>query len=196
MVKGPPRTEARSIQILSVYRINEMIVNRDRLHSHCISISDPEDDGQYLNPNHGFSDVLQLKFHDIDAKKELPRDLHPKPPNRRIILRIVEFFAGNSSTATGFSIHCHAGVHRSVAAGLIGLYMMSHDSDLAKEQLVRIKPLPLPNRRMVRLFDRLYGTDLSRVTAELYERCDDFLADRIHIDQDDYLDELEPVGDG
>lgn len=194
-MRKPPKIDERPIEILSIYKINEKIKEQGRLYSHCISISDSKDDEPCLDPHHNFTEVLELRFHDINTKSDMPRDQHPKPPSKMTIRRLVKFLRRTSATATGFTIHCHAGVHRSVAAGFIGLFLMTHDSISAKDELIRIKAIPLPNKRMISLFDRMYNVELSIPTRELYERCQDFLTDKIQIDQDDYLDELDSIED-
>jgi hypothetical protein len=55
--------------------------------------------------------------------------------------------------------------------------------------------MPLPNRRMIALFDAMYGSRLASVAEPLWARLGDFLAGKLQIDQDDYLDELEPIED-
>lgn len=88
-------------------------------------------------------------------------------------------------------MHCHAGVHRSTAVGLALLYLETGSEKAVAAELLRLKPLPMPNRRLVRLFDRILGSRLAEQTEALWTRARDYLEDRIRIDPDDYLEELE-----
>jgi predicted protein tyrosine phosphatase len=182
------------VQIVSRYKLDEILESGGKRYSHCISIGDP---GEAEPPavRDAFEEVLRLQFHDIDEKGDMPRDERPRPPRMQDIRKIVRFLRDAEGSASGFTIHCHAGVHRSVAAGLIALYLMHGTEAKAREELLKIKPMPLPNRKMIRLFDRKYGANLSEVTEKLWQRLGDFLSGRLEIDQDDYLDELESAED-
>ena len=192
MLKPKPIKEA-PIQIFSIYKINDVIENQGRLYSHCISIFDPNENLFSLSENHSFQKILTLKFHDISTRADMTKDMRPLPPNRRLIKKIVNFYSKTSDIASGYTIHCHAGVHRSVATGLIGFYLMRQNEKWAMNELLKIKALPLPNKKMISLFDQMYDTNLTSVTEELYTRCRDFLESRIEINRDDYLDELDVV---
>jgi predicted protein tyrosine phosphatase len=182
------------VQIVSRYRLDEILENGGKRYSHCISIGDP---GEAEPPaiRSAFEKVLRLEFHDINEKSDMPKEECPRPPRKRDIGKIVRFVRGADGSASGFTIHCHAGVHRSVAAGLIAFFLMHGTEASARDELLKVKALPLPNRKMVRLFDRHYGANLSEVTEGLWRRLSDFLAGKLEIDQDDYLDELESAED-
>ena len=183
------------VRVLSRYHLEELLAADGARGSHCISIGDP-DESEPAGLRGGFRDVLRLEFHDIDSRKDMPASEGPLPPVRADIRKIVRFVRGAESAVSGYVIHCHAGVHRSTAAALIALYLMTSSEEGAKAELLKIKALPLPNRRMIELFDRDHGTDLGTVTAELWQRLKDFLAGKIAISPDDYLDELEAAEGG
>jgi len=177
------------IQIFSVYKLQEIINEGGHHYSHCISIGDPET----KEPNDiqkAFVKVLRLNFHDIDKKSDMPAENSPVTPKMQDIRKVITFFNRTKKEATGYTIHCHAGVHRSVAVGFIILYMMYGSVERANEELIRIKAFPLPNKRMITLFDKIYKSALKSVLPELERRLKDFLEDRISINHDDYLEEL------
>jgi predicted protein tyrosine phosphatase len=183
------RLRVLPLQIVSRYRLEQMLTNNEKRYDHCISIADPgEARPQGLDA--AFSSVLRLSFHDIDRLTDKPAEDSPQLPAYRHVRAIIRYARATNAVATGYTIHCHAGVHRSVAAGFMLLYLMHRDVSLARDELVRIKGLPLPNGRIMALFDRLTGAGLSEATEDLWRRLGDFLGGRLEIRLDDYLEEL------
>lgn len=178
------------VQILSRYDLEDRIQDGRRLYSHCISITDP-DVPLKVDLAPAFRAVLTLRFHDIDRRSDMPKEDRPRLPMPSDARKVVEFFRATRPEATGYTVHCHAGVHRSTAVGLALLYLETGSEKAAAAELLRLKPLPMPNRRLVRLFDRLLGSRLAGETESLWNRARDYLEDRICIDPDDYLEELE-----
>lgn len=160
--------------------------------SHCISIVDPGEDmdGASLAD---FQRVLHLRFFDIEDGTKATKQERRHLPRARHIRRAVRFFNRFHEEADGFTIHCHAGVHRSTGIALVLIYLQLGDEHKAMEKLVRIHPLPLPNRRMIRIADQILGSDLSAVADQLWVRGERFLRDEISIDGDDYLEELPSI---
>lgn len=86
------------IQIFTIFNLNVAIANQDRLYSHCISISDPDERRNFLTRDHGFKDVLVLTFRDLDPlglvsqldilksifQESLGQSLEPHYPFRRL----------------------------------------------------------------------------------------------------------------
>jgi predicted protein tyrosine phosphatase len=160
------------------------------MYSHCISISDP-DESIPAEAVDTFAEVLSLRFHDITSRRDLPQAIRARPPRMRHVRRIVRFYRRTRAQASGYTIHCHAGVHRSTAVALFILYLETGSEQRAAEELLRLKPLPMPNTRLVRLFDRHAGSQLEQYNTALWTRARDFAAGRVNIDPDDYLEELE-----
>jgi hypothetical protein len=67
---------------------------------------------------------------------------------------------------------------------------------LIPAELLRLKSLPMPNRRLIRLFDRALGSRLAAECEALWSRAGAYLTGKIGIDPDDYLEELEEAEHG
>jgi predicted protein tyrosine phosphatase len=162
------------------------------MYSHCISITDPGEDmdGASLAQ---FQRVLHLRLYDIEDETRATREERRHLPGARHIRRAIQFFNRFGTEADGFTIHCHAGVHRSTAIALVVIYLQLHDETKAMEELVRIHPLPLPNRRMIQIADQILRSNLAQVADQLHVRAERFLRDEISIDGDDYLEELPSI---
>lgn len=181
------------VQVLSRYDLAQKVELGERLYSHCISITDsdwPMERWQ-LQP---FTGVLKLQFHDIDRVDDMRKEERPILPQKRDLRKVLRFYRRTRANATGYTVHCRAGVHRSTAVGFALLFFEYRDEAAAAEKLLEIKPLPTPNRRMVRLTDEILGSNLGDHVEALWSRARDFLEGRLEIDKDDYLEELEPDG--
>ena len=180
------------VQVLSRYDVSLRSQIGDHMYSHCISITDPGEDMD----RHSLADfqrVLRLRFFDIEDQTKATKRERRHLPRARHIRKAMRFFNQFHEEADGFTVHCHAGVHRSTAIALLIIYLQLRDEHKTMEELVRVHPLPLPNRRIIRIADQLLGTDLSQVADQLRVRAERFLRDEISIDPDDYLDELPSV---
>ncbi len=180
------------VEVLSVYRLQERLEGGGRLYSHCLSIGDPGEAPPDLARGH-FAGILRLEFHDICSFRDLPREEHPRAPRLADIRKILAWFEASQGKATGYTVHCHAGVHRSVAAAMMLLYLMSGSVDFVREEIVRIKAFPLPNHRMIELFDRETGAGLGILEEGFKGRLMGFLEGKVEVDPDDYLEELDPI---
>jgi len=177
------------IQIFSKENLNHRIKNGYKHFNSIISIGSPYVQGiQDLDDY--FENVLRLQFHDINYKSEMPRKDHPKLVRLKDIKKIIRFYEKTKNNTDGYTVHCHAGVHRSTAAGLILLYLIHNSEKKAIEELLAIHPLPLPNKRMIFLFDKYMKSNLTEGVLELLKRFKLFLNDEIEIKRDDYLEEL------
>jgi len=157
------------VQILSRYDLEFRARDGGRLYSHCVSITDPGEPLAFeLAPI--FEAVLRLRFHDIDRRSELPKEDKPRLPLLSDARKVIEFFRSTRPVARGYTVHCHAGVHRSTAVGLALLYLETGSEAAAAAELLRIKPLPMPNRRLIRLFDRALGSRLELENEALWSR--------------------------
>ena len=177
----------KGLQIFSRDKLAQIIALGDKHYNCCISIGDKEDRLEEICDK--FDHVLRLKFDDIIEKNEFQKRL----PKKSHIRKVVRFYNKTKDLADGYTIHCYAGVHRSVAVGLILLYLMTGSESEAKEKLLKIKGLPLPNKRMIDIFDHMFKTNLKKESDELWQRGLDFMSDKIKINIDDYLEELEVI---
>jgi len=182
------------INIESRYSIAEKISTSNSLTGRfCISILSPGDP-EILGIRTHFTEVLKLRFHDIEAKNDLPKGSRPVLFSRRHLRRLIRFYHRIKRLgAETLTIHCHAGVHRSTAVALILLYLDTGDPHLAKSMLISARAIPLPNRRVIRVFDQAHGTNLMEIVDELYDRFRAYVHDEIQINRDDYLEELEII---
>lgn len=190
--KGGDPGPVLPVEVLSVYRLQERLEGGGRLYSHCLSIGDPGEIPPKLDRGH-FAGILRLEFHDICSFRDLPREEKPRAPRVGDIRKILAWYEATKGQATGYTVHCHAGVHRSVAAGMMLLYLMTGSVDFVREEIVRIKAFPLPNRRMIELFDRETGAGLGRLEEGFNARLRGFLEGEVEVDPDDYLEELDPA---
>jgi len=180
------------IEVLSVYALMERLKNSSKIHNACISIGDPgfeTPDGLKENVKY----LLELRFHDINKRNELDKNQNPKLPSIYDIRKIIDFYNNTKDNCNGYTIHCHAGVHRSVAAAMIVLYMMNPDLEYVKDRITSIKAFPLPNKRLLNTFDRINKSSLSSLIKPFESRIREFLEGKLDINRDDYLDELDAV---
>ena len=180
------------VKIESRYSIQEKIDNANSLTGkYCVSILSPHI-SDIRNIRRHFRKVLRLRFHDITAPDEPVDAGKPVLFSDRHLKRLVRFYNSiRDERDAVITVHCHAGVHRSTAVGLILLYLDTRDYMTAEEGILQARAIPLPNRRVISVFDRVYGTDLMRVADSLEKRFRAYVRDEIAINQDDYLDELE-----
>jgi predicted protein tyrosine phosphatase len=119
---------------------------------HCIlSIGDPGE-----KKPHGFASVksrLRLEFGDWrdEGDGRIP------PPQRVHVERIAKFAKVAAGKRT--LIHCHMGISRSTAAAYImATTILGPGSELdALDHIVKVRPIALPNTRMVRIADEVLG---------------------------------------
>jgi predicted protein tyrosine phosphatase len=175
---------------LSRYSVGQKASLGEFLHSHCISITDPAHD-MPADALAGFVEVLPLCFYDIEDTEKASYDERRFLPEMDHIQQVVGFYERVREETDGFTIHCHAGVHRSTAVGLVILYLECQDESLAKQLILKTHPLPIPNRRIIKLADQVLSSNIGSVAEELRERARKFMKDEIEIDRDDYLPELE-----
>ena len=109
------------------------------------------------------------------------------------VKKIIRFYQATKTEATGYTINCYAGVHRSTAVALMILYMMTGSEEEAARLLNTTKALPLPNRKLVQLFDKRMKTNLAEATEVMWQNLDRFLSNELFIDGDDYLVELPVI---
>ncbi|MCR9141870.1 MAG: hypothetical protein NXI24_06430 [bacterium] len=133
--------------------------------SHIISFSDPERD-----PPPGLQapgrQVLRLVFEDLDQDEVL--SALSKPPTREHTRSIIEF-GREISAGSKVLVHCHAGVSRSTATGLILLYLQLGDERLARARLLELKPKAVPNKLLLRFADEMLSSKLTAEMSDVYE---------------------------
>ena len=83
------------------------------------------------------------------------------PPMKEDIQNLINFYNEEVFTHEDpvVLIHCFAGVSRSTAAALILLYMHIGDATEAFDELMAIRPIASPNKRMVRFADEILEKD-------------------------------------
>lgn len=108
--------------------------------------------------------LLQLSFHDLDDIEMLSPDYKKCiPPQKNHVETIVKFFEDINThhpdgDVGGILVHCEAGLSRSAASAIIGLTTLGYDDETAFKIITESNPLSLPNRRMLRLADSIFGT--------------------------------------
>lgn len=156
-----------NLQIFSKAVLQDMLDNEERLFSHCISINDP---GSFplRDPYSFFIRILRLEFEDINFNAN--RNSGKALPTENTIKEIVGFYNDTKDEADGYTVHCHAGISRSPAAGLMLLYLDTKSEEQAFSRLLEIKDFCLPNRIMIDIFDRLYGSKLSEINYLIWKQ--------------------------
>jgi len=158
------------IQILGEDQLDELLENKEEHFDHCISIGSPSE--QMLSSiNDNFISHLRLEFHDIDVKKYL-NDI---PPSLSDVEKIINYFNKTKDHATGYTIHCHAGVSRSTAVGLAILYMITKSEKQSLKIFYEVKKLALPNKLIIKLFDKMLGSNLKSVCDSIHKETNEYL---------------------
>ncbi len=119
--------------------------------------------------------LLQLTFHDLDDIEMLaPEYRKCAPPKRTHVEKIIRFFEQISSPGNGniddsaILVHCEAGLSRSAASAIIGLVTVGYDDETAFGVITQANPLTLPNRRMLRFADAVFGNTTLLERAEAH----------------------------
>lgn len=141
------------------------------LPDHLVSIGNPRvpwgerEPGTRVRPEFRprFRRILRLSFQDANERSHLRRPLLARIPEVRDARRVVAFWRRTRGEASGYVVHCWAGVSRSTAAALALLYLETGSEAEATRRLREVRPQALPNLRFVRCFDRVLG---SRLEAE------------------------------
>jgi predicted protein tyrosine phosphatase len=133
--------------------------------THVLSILDPGWPEPAPLRNFDLNRRLKLNFHDI---------IEPQPgwiPPERWDVELLLAFGRNlrgmaretgaAPAETHLLVHCHAGLSRSTAAGIL-LLAQHEPARSAQEvvgQVIRVRPRAWPNLRIVEIGDRLLGRD-------------------------------------
>jgi predicted protein tyrosine phosphatase len=169
--------------------LEQLLIHKGTHFSHCISIGDPGKEMIGLIET-SFMDYLRIEFHDINTTKDMPANENPVPPSMYDVKQVVRFFNATKNEATGYTIHCHAGIHRSAAVALAILYMITGNEKSAMIDFYKARALGAPNKQLIKLFDEFLGSNLTQVSNEMWGKMNGFMKGKIQIDHDDYLDEL------
>jgi predicted protein tyrosine phosphatase len=117
--------------------------------------------------------LLQLRFHDLDDIEILsPEYRKCQPPQPSHVETIVRFFEQINHSENGAAedlailVHCEAGLSRSAASAIIGLTALGYDDQTAFGIITQSNPLSLPNRRMLRFADSIFGNTSLQAIAE------------------------------
>lgn len=157
-------------KICGVKEVEEIIkIGKIKEFTYCISIGDPN--AKYPEQLNEFKEkLLRLEFVDIDEatswQSGLPdwRDLPDIAPNPEIVKKILAFsekFLNDDSIS--ILIHCHMGVSRSTATGLIILYKKLQNEKQAMDVLLSICEDPLPNTYLIGYADQIMNSNLSDI---------------------------------
>ncbi len=157
------------IQIFGETQLDELLANQEEYFDHCISIGSPGE--KMLNSiKDNFVSYLRLEFHDIDEKKYLNDIL----PSLSDVEKIINYFNETKDVATGYVIHCHAGVSRSAAVGIALLYMITKSEEKSLQIFYEIKKLALPNKKLIELFDKKLGSNLTIICDLIRKNTNDY----------------------
>ena len=190
---------AGKIQVFGQRELEEYISAGNFHHTHLISIGNPhlyfhQKMEDCLIPEvfkKSFKKILRLSFFDVECKRHLRHDMHPKRiPRRSDVKKLISFFKKTSNGASGYTIHCWQGISRSTAVALGYLYMITGSEKTAAEILRKIRPEAYPNQLVIRYFDLELGSDLTSAADKIrHKRLGEW---KIELDlcADDLLEEL------
>ena len=167
------------IRVFGEHELLDLVERGEALPDHLVSIGNPRfplkpaEDGQRLQPRFrsAFRRILRLSFYDVETPSQLGpwRPLVPRRvPELRDARRVLRFFETTRAEASGYALHCWAGISRSTAVALALLYRLTDSEREAGRVLRRIRPEGMPNLRLASLFDRLLGSSLHEEAARIH----------------------------
>ncbi len=157
------------IRVFGEYELLALVRQGEALGDHLISIGNPRlpwspvQPGERLQPlfRRRFRRILRLSFFDLEPK-DFPSELHPRrTPERRDVRRAIRFYGATRGRASGYVLHCWAGISRSTAMALGLLYLETGSEEVAARRLREIRPEARPHPGILRLFDEELGSRLS-----------------------------------
>ena len=159
------------VQVFGEHELLDRILKEEKVYSHCISIRSPDQEMPEILPP-AFTEVLELKFYDVESEDQLPTQQDKRAPRLTDAERVVEFVRRTKDTASGYTIHCWHGHSRSTAVALGVLYMLLGSEEEAANYLVRVRPAPLPspNRALLAHFDQVLGSKLVPFGKQLQDK--------------------------
>jgi predicted protein tyrosine phosphatase len=116
-----------------------------------------------------FEDLLRLAFFDLPDTSDLRWDQPKRIPQTKDVEAVVRFVRRTRSTATGFTLHCWAGVSRSTAMALGVLFLLTGSEESAARELIAIRRTATPHPGLVRCWDEVMGSHLADVSDVLRE---------------------------
>lgn len=139
-----------------------------------VSLPDPDTKVTPEMLPHSCKKLLQLRFHDLDDIEilalEYRKCLAPQPSHVETIIKFFEQIdsAENEDIENcAILLHCEAGLSRSAAAAIIGVRTLGYDDTTAFNIITKSNPLSLPNRRMLRFADSIFGdTSFSEIAEK------------------------------
>jgi predicted protein tyrosine phosphatase len=142
-----------------------------------VSITDPGYGSLLVDDRFG-KFYLKQEYNDIDPDFEkhfgfsVYSTIEDKVlPSKEKVKELIDFFQFVLSSFSNPSIliHCHQGVSRSTASGLIAFYLCYKNESLAAEKLLEIRPQAMPNGSVIRYADEILGTNLFLYSKEITE---------------------------
>jgi predicted protein tyrosine phosphatase len=174
------------ILVFGELELAELVRSGQSLPDHLISIGNPgvpwkrQEPGTFLHPEFrgAFRRILRLDFHDVSDRYRFRFPLLARIPEPRDARRVINFWRRTRSEASGYVVHCWAGVARSTATALALLYLETGSEAEAARRLREVRPQAQPNMLLVRHFDRLLGSSLEERAWEVSRaRIADFAAE-------------------
>lgn len=132
----------------------KILSNSDHGVKAAISIFDPEVNLYRRPPGlDTVEHVLEIQFHDVESHSE-----YYQHPTMQDAQNIVDFIMSTKGKLTSDSwlIHCHYGISRSTACGLL-LCALTYGIDNAHDALLNVAPRAAPNTLLCEYFDQICG---------------------------------------
>jgi predicted protein tyrosine phosphatase len=156
------------IHVFGELELADLVHDGFGMPDHLVSIGNPwypwgeKEPGTRVRPEfrRAFHRVLRLSFRDVSDRTHLRHPFLARIPEVRDARRVVEFWRRTRHEASGYVVHCWAGIARSTATALALLYLETGSEAEAARLLQEIRPQAQPNLRLVRCFDHVLGSRL------------------------------------
>lgn len=167
------------ILVFGELELAELVRSGQSLPDHLVSIGNPQapwvrrEPGTFLRPEFrgSFRRILRLSFYDVTDRSRFRVPLLARIPEPRDARKAINFWRRTRSEASGYVVHCWAGVARSTATALALLYLETGSEAEAGRRLREVRPQAQPNMLLVRHFDRLLGSTLEKQAWEIRRAC-------------------------
>ncbi|MEI8093883.1 MAG: hypothetical protein WCG80_06685 [Spirochaetales bacterium] len=168
-------TRSPFVQVFGQQELVARVARAEPVGSHLISIGNPLIPGQTphedetLPPEFAgkFQAVLRLEFFDVPSLANLRPEQPQRIPERRDVEAVLKFFRESRGEATGYTVHCWAGVSRSTAVALGILYLIHGTEEAAARELMAIRRVAGPHSGLVQFWDDVLGSHLAEANDVL-----------------------------
>ena len=117
-----------------------------------------------------FDSILRLEFFDLVDTKDVQPWKPRRIPKLRDLNKVISFYNDSKYNYNRVIIHCWGGISRSTAMGLLVLFLIHKNVDIAIRELKKLQPYALPHAGILTMIDQLYETNFLEHRMEII-RC-------------------------